>query len=125
LQRDQAPLSGDEWAALDTAVVRTARGSLVGRRFLTVVGPFGAGVEVVPHDTIGSPGPGKVDLLGDDEEGAIGSAQRTFRPLPLVYQDFRLHWRDLASSRQFGLPLDTGKAVRSRSPSSETPTPDC
>ena len=115
LQRDQAPLTAAEWAVLDSAVVRTAQGSLVGRRFLTVVGPFGAGVEVVPHDTIGSPGPGKVDLLGNNEEGAIGSAQRSFLPLPLVYQDFWLHWRDLATNRQFGLPVDTGKAAAAAS----------
>jgi uncharacterized linocin/CFP29 family protein len=111
LQRDQAPLTADEWPVLDAAVVRTAQSSLVGRRFLTLVGPFGAGVEVVPNDTIGSPGPGTVDLLGNDDEDTIGSTQRTFLALPLVYRDFWLHWRDLATSRQFGLPLDTGKAA--------------
>jgi uncharacterized linocin/CFP29 family protein len=120
LQRDQAPLTPDEWLALDGAVVRTAQGSLVGRRFISLAGPFGAGLEVVPHDTLGDPGRGQVDLLGNNEMAAIGFTERVFLPLLLVYQDFWVHWRDLATSRQFGLPLDTGKAAAAAATAAST-----
>ena len=111
LQREQAPLGIDQWAAIDQIVVRTAQSMLVGRRFLALVGPFGPGVEVLPNDIlVGSPG-AHVDLLGNAESNAIGTDRRTFLPIPLIYQDFWVHWRDLESSRQLGVPLDLGKAA--------------
>jgi uncharacterized linocin/CFP29 family protein len=106
LQRDQAPLGVDQWAALDQAVVRTAQSMLVGRRFISLVGPFGPGVESLPSDTMGGASAGQVDLLGNQEAEAIRS-----EPLPLLYKDFWIHWRDLESSRQLGVPLDVGKAA--------------
>jgi uncharacterized linocin/CFP29 family protein len=115
LQRDQSPLSCDEWTAMDSAVVRTAQASLVARRFVTLVGPFGAGVETIPNDVIGNPGAAPVDLVGNEESDAIGFTERRFLSVPLLYQDFWVHWRDLATSRQFGLPVDTGKAAAAAS----------
>jgi uncharacterized linocin/CFP29 family protein len=111
LQRDQAPLSPDQWAAFDQTVVRTAQSILVGRRFINLVGPFGPGVESLPSDTISGAGAGQVGLLGTHEGDAIGIAHRRFLPLPLLYKDFWVHWRDLESSHQLGVPLDVGKAA--------------
>jgi uncharacterized linocin/CFP29 family protein len=111
LQRDQAPLSPDQWAAIDQTVVRTAQSILVDRRFINLVGPFGPGVESLPNDTISGAGAGQVDLLGLEEGDAIGIDRRRFLPLPLLYKDFWVHWRDLESSRQLGVPLDVGKAA--------------
>lgn len=111
LQRDQAPLDAREWAALDDVVVRTARSMLGGRRFISLVGPFGPGVEALPDDTITGGGEGQVDLLGNADGEAVGIQRRRFLPLPLIYKDFWLHWRDLEASRQMGLPLDLGKAA--------------
>lgn len=111
LQRDQAPLTNSQWSALDAAAVSTARSSLVGRRFLSLVGPFGPGVEALPSDALSGTGTGVVDLLGNDEGEAIGIEHRRYLPLPLIYKDFWLHWRDLESSRQFGTPLETNKAA--------------
>ena len=48
LMRDAAPLSDEEWERLDKMVVDTARQYLVGRRFIKLVGPLGAGTEIVP-----------------------------------------------------------------------------
>ena len=45
------------------AVIQTAQAMLVGRRILSVVGPFGPGVEVLPNDTVAGRGAGVVDLL--------------------------------------------------------------
>ena len=111
LQRDQAPLSQEQWRILDQAVTQTAQAVLVGRRIIAVVGPFGPGVEVLQSDTIAGAGSGQVDLLGSAATEALDIARRQFLPLPLIYQDFWVHWRDLESTRQLGLPIDTGKAA--------------
>lgn len=111
LQRDQAPLTGAQWNLLDSAVVSTARSSLVGRRFISLVGPFGPGVEALPSDTLSGTRAGQVDLLGNEESEIIGVERRRFLPIPLIYKDFWLHWRDLETSRQFGTPLETDKAA--------------
>jgi uncharacterized linocin/CFP29 family protein len=111
LQRAQAPLSTDEWAAVDQTVVRTAQSVLVGRRFIGLVGPFGPGVEALPNDILTGGGAGQVDLLGENEGEALTIANRWFLPLPLLYKDFWVHWRDLESSRKLGVPLDVGKSA--------------
>jgi uncharacterized linocin/CFP29 family protein len=115
LQRDQAPLGVGEWAALDQTVVRTAQSVLVGRRFINLVGPFGPGVEALPNDVLGGGGQGLVDLLGNQESEPVRIERRRFLPLPLLYKDFWVHWRDLESSRQLGVPLDVGKAAAAAS----------
>jgi len=115
LQRAQAPLSPDEWAAVDSTVVRTAQSVLVGRRFINLVGPFGPGVEALPNDILTGSGGGQVDLLGENEGEALTIANRWFLPLPLLYKDFWVHWRDLESSRKLGVPLDVGKAAAAAS----------
>jgi uncharacterized linocin/CFP29 family protein len=54
---------------------------------------------------------GQIDLLGNQESDAIGIDRRRFLPLPLLYKDFWVHWRDLESSRQLGVPLEVGKVA--------------
>jgi uncharacterized linocin/CFP29 family protein len=115
LQRDMAPLGPDEWAAIDQTVVRTAQSVLVGRRFISLVGPFGAGIEALPNDILAGSGGGMVDLLGNQEGESLSIDRRRFLPLPLLYKDFWVHWRDLEASRQLGLPLDVGKAAAAAS----------
>ncbi|MBV9171842.1 MAG: bacteriocin family protein [Chloroflexi bacterium] len=111
LQRDQAPLTSEQWVVVDQTAVRAAQSVLIGRRIMSMVGPFGAGVEVLPIDIIGSGGLGQIDLLGEAEGEAVGIQERRFLPLPLVYTDFWVHWRDLEASTQLGTPLDLGKAA--------------
>ena len=111
LLRDQAPLQTDEWATLEQTVVRTAQSMLVGRRFISLVGPFGPGVEALPNDILRVTGTGRIDLLGEQESEPLTIATRRFLPLPLLYRDFWIHWRDLESSRQLGVPLDVGRVA--------------
>ena len=111
LQRDQAPLTSEQWTALDSAVIAAARAMLVGRRFISLVGPFGPGVEALPSDTLSGTTDGRIDLLGNAEGETIGVERRRYLPLPLIYKNFWIYWRDLESSRQFGTPLETSKAV--------------
>lgn len=111
LQRDQAPLTPAQWATLDGVVVSTARSILVGRRVMSLVGPFGAGVQALPSDTLGGSTTGQIDLLGNAEGEAVRLEARRFLPVPLLYKDFWLHWRDIEASDRFGLPLDTSRAA--------------
>jgi len=111
LQRVQSPLNVDQWRALDQMVVQTAQAILVGRRFLTLTGPFGLGVEALPTDTLSGTTTAQVDLLGNATGEAVGVERRRFVPLPLIYKDFWILGRDLEANRQFGLPLDASKAA--------------
>jgi len=120
LQRDQAPFGPAEWAAIDQTVVRTAQSVLVGRRFINLVGPFGPGIEALPNDMLSGGGGGRIDLLGNAEDEQLSIGNRRFLPLPLLYKDFWIHWRDLESSRVLGVPLDTGKAAAASSATAQT-----
>lgn len=87
LMREAAPLSAAEWAKIDEIVVQVARQYLVGRRFIDLVGPMGAGAEVVP---VGA---------GDS---------RHMIPLTLIQENLTMSWRDLEANRKLGLPLELG-----------------
>ena len=120
LQRDQAPFATAEWAAIDHTVVRTAQSVLVGRRFISLVGPFGPGVEALPNDVLGGDSGGQIDLLGNAESESLSIGNRRFLPLPLLYKDFWVHWRDLESSRLIGVPLEVGKAAAAAAATAQT-----
>jgi uncharacterized linocin/CFP29 family protein len=111
LQRAQSPLSDAQWAVLEHVAVQTASAILVGRRFISLTGPFGAGIEALASDTLRDTAIGQIDLLGDAEEKAISVESRRYLPLPLLYKDFWLHWRDIEASSQLGLPLNTTPAA--------------
>jgi len=108
LLRDQAPLSDAEWAQVDSVAQETARRALVGRRIVPVLGPLGAGVEVVPDYVFRGTERGGLSLIGDSDAGVVRPSEQRFLPIPLLYKDFQVHWRDLAMHHQMDLPLDTG-----------------
>jgi len=91
LMRDAAPLTDEEWAHLDKVVVETARRFLVGRRFVEIHGPYGAGLETVPVGT--GEGRKHIELTGIEES-------------------FMLYWRDIEASRQMGVHLELGLAAQ-------------
>lgn len=91
LMRNAAPLLEKEWQAVDGLVVKIAREFLVGRRFLDLVGPFGAGTEMVPV--------------------GVGEARKHI-PLTTIEQSFMLHWRDIEASRKLGVPVELGAAAK-------------
>lgn len=45
LMRDDVSLSAEQWQAIDSAAVNAARNVLVGRKFLQIYGPLGAGAQ--------------------------------------------------------------------------------
>ena len=115
LLRDQAPLTSEQWEKIDNAVEETGRRALVGRRIVPLLGPLGAGTQVVPDDVYRDADVGGVDLLGESDLGIVHGGDRRYLAVPLLYKDFRLHWRDLEAARIGGVPLDTGPAVAAAS----------
>ena len=111
LLRNEAPLTPQQWARLDSIVVDTARQALVGRRFIPLLGPFGPGVQALPDDEVDGAGMGVVDRTGDLSVEAVRMVRRNYLPLPITFKDFRIHWRDIETSRQQGVPLDFAAAA--------------
>lgn len=111
IQEGEHPLSTEEWERLNTTVVSVARRSLVGRRFIDLYGPLGAGVQTVAYDEYAGVSPGSVDLIGDQDTQPVFTDVRRFRTIPLLYKDFRLHWRDVEAARSHNLPLEVSAAA--------------
>lgn len=99
LMREDAPLTEKDWERLDEAVVKAARYNLACRRFIDLVGPFGAGTKVVELDSYGL------------EDGLFKVTGRKFLEMPLISQDFLLGWRDIEAAHQGGAGLDVGGAA--------------
>ncbi len=110
LDRDAVALSEDQWAQLDGVVVETARRALVGRRFIPVYGPLGAGVQTVPLHEFEGTYAGAADYTGESECGTIRTSGARFLPLPVIHKDFLLLWRNVAAEGT-GVPLDPAPAA--------------
>jgi uncharacterized linocin/CFP29 family protein len=90
LMREDAPLSAEEWEKLDSLVVNVARQYLVGRQFVELVGPLGAGMEMVPVGT---------------------GESRRFLTLEMIEETFTLRWRDIEGNRRLGMAPELGPAA--------------
>lgn len=112
LSHNEAPISDDQWDAIDKMVINVARRQLVGRRFIDILGPLGAGVQWIPQDRFEGGVQGTVDVLGEDTKSMmIRSSVRTNLLIPTIYQDFVIYWRDVESSRKYNIPLDLSAAA--------------
>lgn len=115
LMRDGAPLTAEEWEKLDQLVVSAASTLLVGRRVVGLTGPFGPGLQSISVDSL------EVGEACAHDEGcqenddcdcqAVRVSHREALALPVIHKDFTLRWRDIETSRQFGLPLDLAAAA--------------
>ena len=102
LGREEAPISAELWAKIDSAVIENAKQHMVCRRFLNIYGPLGAGAAYVA-----------VDSAAKDESYENNMARVTGRrlvELPQLYQDFSILWRDVAEADKTGFPLDLAAA---------------
>jgi uncharacterized linocin/CFP29 family protein len=111
LARDEAPLIADEWAQIDAVVPTVARRILMGRRFLDVFGPLGAGLQDLDYQVFGPLGEATISLLGEEDVNPISPLRRVHEHLPIIYKDFILFWRDLETARRLGVMIDTGAAA--------------
>lgn len=104
LSREAAILSEEVWAQIDSAVVKTARSILTGRRFLSVFGPLGVGTGYVPLDDAEA-------LAETDTDGVITTTGRKYVEIPTLYTDFTLLAKDIEAAAKAGYPLDLSKAI--------------
>ena len=93
LGREEAPVGADTWKLLDGTMIEAAKSQLAGRRIITIDGPFGFGLKVIPVSDC--------DLKG----GVSGS---TFIPVYEIRSEFNLGKRDLASFEKDKINLDMG-----------------
>jgi uncharacterized linocin/CFP29 family protein len=91
LGREDAPVSGDTWKLLDNTMIEAAKSQLAGRRIISIDGPFGFGLKVIPVSDC------------DLGEGISGS---TIIPVNEIRSGFSLGKRDLASFEKDRLVLD-------------------
>lgn len=103
LSREGAPISVELWNKIDEAVTSMAKRILVGRRFLSIYGPLGAGVQSINIDTT------EVEETEGNPKIIKG---RRYEQIPLIYEDFGLLWRDIETSKQSGMPVDLSAADR-------------
>jgi len=103
LARGTVDFSDDFWKEIDATVVDTVRKNLVGRRFLSLYGPLGAGVTSINIDD--------VTFVQEEKDGVVKTAGRRYIELPQLHEDFTLYWRDIEHSEATGQPLDLSKAI--------------
>lgn len=106
------PLDDAQWKHFQSEVVREARRTLVGRRFLGIYGPLGAGLESVSLEEYGPDQDAEIDLIGRVDPEPIVATSETYVRVPILYKDFVIHWRDVELSRKLGAPLDASRAIR-------------
>ncbi len=106
LHREEAPLTEDQWSQIDEIVVKTARRTLVGRKFIEITAVSDPSIQFSPYDTIDAGNSGACGLFGEKDCGIVKVKDRKYLPLPIIYQDFKIHWRDIESSKKLGIPLD-------------------
>lgn len=106
LKRNESPLNQSQWQEIDKVVVETAKRTLVGRRFIEITGPFDPSVQFTTVDVIDSGESGACGLFGETECGVVKVRERKYAPLPIIYKDFKYHWRDIETANKMGLPLD-------------------
>ena len=109
LDRDSAPLTEAEWGLVDAAVVKAAKDVMVSRRILDIVGPLGSGAYSLPYSFYNSSKP-NIDLVGEESDLLQAAGRRTTN-LPIIFQDFKLMWRDIEADRHMGMPLDVSMAA--------------
>ncbi|WP_270381242.1 family 1 encapsulin nanocompartment shell protein [Mitsuokella multacida] len=90
LMRNDSSLSEEQWKAIDEKTVAAARTVLIGRRFLNLYGPLGAGVPAAEVTKDG---------------------KKQYVMLQELSSDFTLRWRDLESAERLNVPMTYSEAV--------------
>lgn len=111
LDRKAAPLTENEWARIDEAVVTTASRMLVGRKVIEVLGPLGSGVYSIPYSKFSGKSATGIDMVGEEDSFVVEPTSRATINLPMLYKDFKIMWRDVEADRHLGLPLDVSTAA--------------
>ena len=102
--REGSSIDEELWNQIDDTVIKTARKSLVGRRFLKIFGPLGIKNQSISIDDY-------EHLEEHYDNGLLTTKGRQYVELPTIYDDFTLFARDLETSKQFGYPIDLSRAA--------------
>lgn len=100
------PLTPDERNQMFARVVAVAQRHLVGRRFIDLFGPLGAGVEALRINQSLASDRASLDLGLADDRPPLHRATHNPNAVPLIYRDFTIHWRDIAAAHENEIPLD-------------------
>jgi len=103
LARGTIPFSEEYWKKIDETVVENVRKNLIGRQFLSLFGPLGAGNLSINVDELSA-----TEEIGD---GVIKTTGREFVELPQIFEDFVIPWRDIENSEATGSPLDLSRVI--------------
>lgn len=106
LHREEAPFGEDTWKKIDEIVVKTARESVVGRKFIEITQVLDPSIQSVPYDVIETVSSGACGIFGENGCDTVSVKHRKFLPAPQIYKDFKIHWRDIESFKNHGIPLD-------------------
>ncbi len=107
-----SPLSESQAQQIQEAIVREARRTLIGRRFLGIYGPLGSGVDTVDFEEYGPDKDAEIEFVGRHDAEPITGLQQNSLRIPILYKDFVLHWRDIELSKKLGAPPDASRAIR-------------
>lgn len=97
--KEAAPFSESLWEQIDKMVKEAARQHLVGRRFIHLAGPLGAGALAVP-----------VSHLAGGDMARIGAHELV--PFTTLLEDFIIGWEDVTTAEQVGLPVELAPAAQ-------------
>ncbi len=111
LHREEAPFGKEVWEKIDELVIKTARETLVGRKFIEITVAPDPSVQSLPYDILDTGNNGACGVFGDKECEIVKVKERKFLPIPQIYKDFKLHWRDIEANKRFGMPIDLSVAA--------------
>jgi uncharacterized linocin/CFP29 family protein len=111
LHREEAPLNSLQWKELDKVVVNSAKSHLIGRRFIEITISADPAIQSIAYDTISGTTTGACGLFEGNECDIVKVKDRKFLPIPQIYKDFKIHWRDIETSKKLGIPLDFSVAA--------------
>jgi uncharacterized linocin/CFP29 family protein len=103
LRREQAPITGDAWQAIDGEVRLALKQLLAARRVVDFRGPLGWSVSAVPT--------GRVDALTPAPGDGVAASQRIVRALVELHAPFELAFRELEVVARGGSNPDLTPAV--------------
>lgn len=106
LLRDDAPFSDELWKRIDDTVVNKAREQLVGRKFIPVYGPLGAGIQNINMDIFSLGNDTVISSNGEEDTEVVKVQNRRYVEIPMIFKDAFISWRDFENSKRTGLPLD-------------------
>ena len=93
LGRKEAPIGVDAWQLLDSIMIEAAKSQVPGRRLITLEGPYGYGLKVLPLS---------------DCELEEGISTSSVVPVHAIKSGFSLGKRDLAAFEKEKLAFDGG-----------------